>query len=634
VPSSVVLDSQLGIFPVGNYASLNAAIIACNAAGGGVVRLPVGETAVSAKVTLLSNVVVEGPDLEWSVTQGEPVAWLQGDSSTSDPIVEIPTTTTQAALHNLGIVGTGTNRQGVLIDYSATVRGGNRLRNVQIYGCGSVSNPAVYVGQLETRMEDLFVYYSVGDGLEIDAQDCNMEGANAVGYSGSRGLILTTNSGPLVQGGSLDVFDNGTDGIQINGVGHRLTLIQSNNNGYRNLAFLTTTSTVIVHYTGGNASQSGTGLYPDVEFAHPTAGNLGCGILGGGISTSDGKALYGVHNAEAVVTFPLLIGISFSTGWSSGNSPFQITAPGPYYYQTRGCINVPDCMVAEGGVSPQSRPISTTDQYQWTDGGGNALAGVKYNGFVYAPTFAPTSQTGATGAARYFAATVAGPPQSGTWAVGDVVPDHAGTEWVCVAAGTPGSWVQVGTLERYLLNGSAPYRESLDRRIASGSTAPVGGSGVMILASIVLYPGDVITNLHLFSGTALTMGTNSDGHIWAALYSPTLSLLSQSADGGGSFTWAAHTWQKFVLGAAQTITTLGVYYAALMINYGTGGTPALPQILGNVPVSSALAGSGNTNQPPSMVKLGATSGSGLTTTAPAGPITLAQQSPVPYVCTS
>lgn len=60
-----------------------------------------------------------------------------------------------------------------------------------------------------------------------------------------------------------------------------------------------------------------------------------------------------------------------------------------------------------------------------------------------APAFAPSGLTGATSAARFVGATVAGAPASGTFAVGDYIIAQNGTIWICTTAGTPGTWTQV-----------------------------------------------------------------------------------------------------------------------------------------------------------------------------------------------
>ena len=53
--------------------------------------------------------------------------------------------------------------------------------------------------------------------------------------------------------------------------------------------------------------------------------------------------------------------------------------------------------------------------------------------------------TGAVAATRYVGGTTSGAPVSGTFAVGDFVVDQTGKMYVCTVAGTPGTWVQVGS---------------------------------------------------------------------------------------------------------------------------------------------------------------------------------------------
>lgn len=56
----------------------------------------------------------------------------------------------------------------------------------------------------------------------------------------------------------------------------------------------------------------------------------------------------------------------------------------------------------------------------------------------------PLGLTGATAATRYVGATASGAPASGTFAVGDFCVDQTGKLYVCTAAGTPGTWAQIG----------------------------------------------------------------------------------------------------------------------------------------------------------------------------------------------
>jgi hypothetical protein len=124
-------------------------------------------------------------------------------------------------------------------------------------------------------------------------------------------------------------------------------------------------------------------------------------------------------------------------------------------------------------------------------------------------------------------------------------------------------------------------------------------SAVMTSAALYLVEGDVVSNLTFISaGTAAATPT----HYWAALYDPAGALLSQSAD-KTSTAWGADTAVTFALGAAQTITKSGMYYAALCVVAGT-----VPTLVGCAAAKPVLTGE---------VNLAETSGSGLTDTAPA-----------------
>ena len=56
----------------------------------------------------------------------------------------------------------------------------------------------------------------------------------------------------------------------------------------------------------------------------------------------------------------------------------------------------------------------------------------------------PQARTGATAAGLFAGGTTGGPPVSGTFALGAMVADQTGALWICTAAGSPGTWAQVG----------------------------------------------------------------------------------------------------------------------------------------------------------------------------------------------
>jgi hypothetical protein len=163
------------------------------------------------------------------------------------------------------------------------------------------------------------------------------------------------------------------------------------------------------------------------------------------------------------------------------------------------------------------------------------------------------------------------------------------------------------------------YRRNLPRvglYDSAGDTGQVAlATGVMTSVPIYLAAGDVITNISARSG-ATAAGTPTN--YWFALYSSaaTPALLSQSAD-QTSTAWAANTTKTLALAAAQTITASGVYWVGIMV---TATTP--PTLLGTVTAPAIVTGERNLSQ---------SSGSSLTTTAPATIATPTAKQFVPYV---
>lgn len=137
---------------------------------------------------------------------------------------------------------------------------------------------------------------------------------------------------------------------------------------------------------------------------------------------------------------------------------------------------------------------------------------------------------------------------------------------------------------------------------SAGDTGQVAlATGVMTSVPVFLAAGDVVTNLSFRSG-ATAAGTPTAW--WFALYSDaaTPALLAQTAD-QTTTAWAANTTKTVALATAQTITRTGVYWAAIMV---TATTP--PTLMGAGVVAPIATGERNLSQ---------SSGSSLTTTAPA-----------------
>jgi hypothetical protein len=98
------------------------------------------------------------------------------------------------------------------------------------------------------------------------------------------------------------------------------------------------------------------------------------------------------------------------------------------------------------------------------------LSGATFTGEVVAPDFKASGLTGATAASRYVGGTTNGAPVSGTFAVGDFIIDQTSTIWVCLVAGTPGTWWPL--IEAHMVSRSATATATANEvTIFTGSTA-------------------------------------------------------------------------------------------------------------------------------------------------------------------
>jgi hypothetical protein len=149
------------------------------------------------------------------------------------------------------------------------------------------------------------------------------------------------------------------------------------------------------------------------------------------------------------------------------------------------------------------------------------------------------------------------------------------------------------------------YRRNLPRvglTDSAGHTDHVAlATGVMTSVPIFLSAGDTVTNLSFVSG-ATAAGTPTAW--WFALYDTqaTPALLEQTAD-QATAAWAANTVKTLALADPYVVARTGVHWAACMV---TATTP--PTLLGAIVARPVVTGEANLSQ---------SSGSSLTTTAPA-----------------
>lgn len=173
-----------------------------------------------------------------------------------------------------------------------------------------------------------------------------------------------------------------------------------------------------------------------------------------------------------------------------------------------------------------------------------------------------------------------------------------------------------------LWNGGNLYRENLAGRSGTHIDAAAAlTTQVMTCIGVPLWPGDIISKISVFAGvTAGATITNQ----WAALYSSAATplKLAQSAD-GLTAAIPALTSLTFTLSAPQLIPSEGIYFAAIMVKAGT--VPSLVSQDVGIAMGAVLAG---------MPVRCQTSGSALTTTAPATIASPTTVSKIPYVVLS
>lgn len=174
----------------------------------------------------------------------------------------------------------------------------------------------------------------------------------------------------------------------------------------------------------------------------------------------------------------------------------------------------------------------------------------------------------------------------------------------------------------YLFQGSpassATYVENIPRWTVSANLSALT-TQVMLSVAVPLQAGDVVTNITFKSATTAA-GTPTN--YWFALYSPAGALIAQSAD-QTSTAWGANTTKTLALTTAHTVTASGLYYAAIMVKATTPPTLAGATALHHADLSTGIMTTEKV--------LAQTSGSSLTTTAPATIATPTAVVTVPYV---
>ena len=147
-----------------------------------------------------------------------------------------------------------------------------------------------------------------------------------------------------------------------------------------------------------------------------------------------------------------------------------------------------------------------------------------------------TGLPGATAASRHAGATASGAPTTGTFAVGDYVVDQTGKMYVCTVAGTPGTWVQVGSPTTSVTMGGDVTGNS-----ATSTVAKINGTTLGTLSGAT-------------SGQALAWGGSS--WVPTTISGPTGTQVS-------SYITSSVTWSS----GNQTVTSVNITAGTWLINW-------------------------------------------------------------------
>src|ERR1035437_445025 len=226
----------------------------------------------------------------------------------------------------------------------------------------------------------------------------------------------------------------------------------------------------------------------------------------------------------------------------------------------------------------------------------------------------PLALTGATTATRYVGGTAAGPPTTGTFAVGDFVVTAEGLVWACTSAGTPGTWTcatAYDAADRAMAAGGG-YETASRRSLALQAPATVPASGTLYLVALYIPAGFSVGHISFVSsGTAALTPT----HWWSGLYDSSRVQLAVTADqtnaAYGAYQPKPLAIATIASGASSTFVTTysGRHYVGWMMTAGTVATN-WGGVLGGSPggIAPFLAGISDTGQttPPAFAHTAAT----------------------------
>lgn len=201
----------------------------------------------------------------------------------------------------------------------------------------------------------------------------------------------------------------------------------------------------------------------------------------------------------------------------------------------------------------------------------------------------PRALTGAVAATRYVGGVTSVAPTTGTFAAGDFVVALNGRVYVCVTAGTPGTWAQVVSREQLARTAAGVISEPFSPFSTPSTAAPTSQSIEGIL--IGLRAGDVVTGIILRVNVAAAGTSPTTARF--GLADSTGKILVLSGDLKTAAEWPQGA-VKFAFTAPYTVLADGGYFPCFVVNgtwgttqptltRGTSYTAATPAVSGKAP---------------------------------------------------
>jgi hypothetical protein len=180
---------------------------------------------------------------------------------------------------------------------------------------------------------------------------------------------------------------------------------------------------------------------------------------------------------------------------------------------------------------------------------------------VVAPLLESSGNSGAASQLRFIGSNASGHPTTGTWQVGDTAGDYTGALWMCTVAGTPGTWIEIGTgtgTNYWSLSGTTLFPATV------GNTVKIVADGALATPQFLITgQADATKKLSIGYDT-----TNNEGFIQSQHGAgPTYDSLCLNPNGG-------QIAVNYALGAALPA-------GALVVNGNGYFTGALTSLSGN-----------------------------------------------------